>query len=110
MKKEFVPYEIAIFIEENGGISKTFGSWYKGSKKNYISTNEEDYNNIDLVHLCPAPLYQQAFRWLFENFKDDVENYYSNISLKWLIGDIEVENAKDVCLRKLIEICQEKTK
>ena len=67
MEKEFIPYEQALILKQIGYPQeyKTFLNWYCSGELQWNNEYEEEYatNNC-----CVAPLYQQAFRWLRDNF------------------------------------------
>jgi len=120
MSKEFIPYEEALALKELGFDEECLKSYHiveiRGQE--YIELKEVIYDNI--IELCHAPLYQQAFRWFREKYElvpeiqapDGKEgvwnptihkvygfgNYYDNNGFK------TYEEAEIACLRKLIEI------
>lgn len=111
--KEFVPYDVALAMKELGFNEICLGR-FSGLKRDfkqfgfYRKPKRFDYSKDSVA--CLAPLYQQAFRWFRERLKDSalepydmVKHYSYNMEVSW-------EEAQDACLRKLIEICQEKTK
>ena len=73
METQFVPYDLALKLKELGFDELCFGWWsyINGNTASFYSYN---CNNTDLVHLntfpknCTAPLWQQAFDWLFKEF------------------------------------------
>ena len=119
MDKEFVPYNIALAMKELGFDEPCFGYYDEGGN---LYTEMQEY--------LPAPLYQQAFRWFREKY-----DLFGCIDLQactpshWYIriDKIEIndylyhsedehlrfntyEEAELACLKKLIEIVQEKPK
>lgn len=99
MKNEFVPYEIALALKELGFDELCF-RWY-GNKDKLITLQKD--NNISNIkfrqlgkkvnHICTAPLYQQAFRWLYQKLDIkksvmplDIE--YQQLLLKELIDKV----------------------
>lgn len=83
MEKEFVPYELAVKLKELGFDEKCFMAYYKLLRHEFydfrsasnIIFNEDNpikllnYAGADFrVKECDAPLWQQAFDWLFNNF------------------------------------------
>jgi len=77
--KDFVSYEIALALKELGFDDKCFGAY---DKKYKLAISTSDYwDKSSLYSLndyfgkntyrCLAPLYQQAFRWLYQ--KLDIE-------------------------------------
>ena len=86
MEKEFVPYEIALELKELGFNEHSLKCWFpnpNNKRKNYIRINsdtllpnqfktvEELMNEGVFTNTIYAPLYQQAFRWLYQ--KLDIE-------------------------------------
>ncbi len=67
MKKEFVPYKIALDMKELGFDELCFGFY---DESLYFPNNENQYGTFCNQPLdapsCSAPLYQQAFRWLYQ--------------------------------------------
>ena len=122
MKKEFVPYDIALAMHELGFDEECFKMYMKNAVK------LKDYRLWQYCHLgLKAPLYQQAFRWFREKhelygsvgYNDDlksewggsVKGYYGTWG-KYDLGFTRwfktYQEAQDACLRKLIEIVKEK--
>ena len=124
MKKEFVPYELAVKLKELGFDEPCFG-WYDGRyiasiNQNYCKNSEEWLNTIH----CAAPLFQQAFRWFREKYnavceiiRREDKNHSTFIG--WVYIDnrkIDVvsywdsktyEEAELACLTKLIQIVEQ---
>ena len=109
LEKEFVPYNLAKQIKQLGFKQECFGYYIDVEVanpflvKNIVSDDQGGYFTL-------APLYQQAFRWLWNKTgkyiipiqKDDKE---------WLaIGIVykTYEEAELECLKKLIEIVKNK--
>ena len=74
MQREFVTYEIALGLRELGFDEPCF-AFYGLSRDDYKTIRLSIFQNLktdylsDLHHLdvtCDAPLYQQAFRWLYQ--------------------------------------------
>jgi hypothetical protein len=63
MEKEFVPYEQALPLKELGFDEPCFGYF-----PNCNVLIQKICKNTDFVTYTPAPLYQQAFRWLREKY------------------------------------------
>jgi hypothetical protein len=125
MKKEFVPYEIALALKELGfdepcfyyyNLDKKLFQVYNKYKINDTFKNSQDDHNI----MLSAPLYQQAFRWFREKYGlyYKIHGYSDNTSFVFDIadGDFETyydecptyEEAELACLIKLIEIVKNK--
>ena len=67
MENEFIPYEEALALKELGFDEECLKSYHIVEKirgQEYIELKEVIYDNI--IELCHAPLYQQAFRWFRE--------------------------------------------
>jgi hypothetical protein len=69
MKKEFIPYELALELKKLGFDEPCFGFY---DESLYFPNNENQYGTfcnqpLD-VPSCSAPLYQQAFRWFREKY------------------------------------------
>jgi hypothetical protein len=62
MKKEFIPYEQALELKELGFNEMCF-VWYDGSQERIVPEYNFNKDGMDL-NCVAAPLYQQAFRWL----------------------------------------------
>ena len=119
MKKEFIPYDIALALKELGFDEPCLAKY--DVPGNLITSG--CYSDSSIVHLiieqndiCEAhtlaPLYQQAFRWFREkyglhlsiNVKDSIW-YFERFSIK---GFKTYEEAEFACLKKLIELVKEK--
>lgn len=134
MKKEFIPYELAVKLKELGFDEPCFGCYDEKcvfgltvmSIKQYYTNSKEDTWN------CAAPLYQQAFRWFREkhnlwievhvedNVKLGEQKYYWRIfgeytsyeENSWIRAKVDsngvmsntYEEAELACLNKLIEL------
>lgn len=126
MTKEFIPYQQGLQLKELGFDEPCFGYW---KSKNWLiqeKTRTDGYTHADQE--CSAPLYQQVFRWFRE--KHQIEAIVSCIYSKTLDISYEerryhcyivrngittkgtkfktYEEAENVCLNKLIEICKNK--
>jgi hypothetical protein len=131
MKKEFVPYDIALAMKELGFDDGCI-AWYYHEELRYMNL-EDDVpvkNNIELTgtyetdkYCYAAPLYQQAFAWFREQgIHSEIEfigEYRFSITTtkpKNIIASDMIhsdmydtyEEAQDACLRKLIEIVKNK--
>jgi hypothetical protein len=126
MKKEFVPYELALRMKllefkESG----CFGYWVIGGEEpKRIHVNEYtigDWNSHP--SRISAPLYSQAFRWFREtyglhhvihqlNFKKGTdEEYLAEVDKKDGFSYFRTyEECEYYCLEKLIEVVEEKQK
>ena len=124
MNKEFVNYEQALALKELGFNEFCF-AYYKDIKGEKVLL--DDSMNFDGE--CDAPLYQQAFRWLIEEYSVYGIIHITNISkeqgidceveicglpdenglsrLFKLDGIFKYQEAQDACLNKLIEIVKD---
>ena len=118
MKKEFVPYDIALTLKELGFDEPCFSIYYS-KDKSFSWHNHKDHTNNEPIldsgeFNISAPLYQQAFRWFRE--KQNIGNcisysriednsWYYQYYKSGLVGGFKTyEEAELACLRKLIEI------
>lgn len=129
MKKQFVPYELAVKLKELGFDENCFG-FYQNDKSLTIGLEEADINHFtnkralkNETYSCVAPLWQQAFDWFRKEhnlegytglcyFKDmtygyNVTNYISKSHYEAQDrGFGTYEEARLACLKKLIELCK----
>jgi hypothetical protein len=122
LEKEFLPYEIALALKELGFDEPCFATYHK--ELHAIIPIYAIYTNQDVIK---APLYQQTFRWFRENYNlhsrvdiQDVElDWYSFEILEVRDGDYNNnlhtdmnfkshEQAETACIKKLIELANEK--
>jgi hypothetical protein len=120
MKKEFVPYNLALRMKQLGFNEPCLGvfellvagdtipkfryNFYKseGEVSNEGHWHNHNENNLDWK--WSAPLYQQAFRWFREKY---------GLSHIWIMdelldtGEYTYEEAELACLEKLIEIVEQ---
>jgi len=72
MKHLFVPYELAIILKEKGFDEPCFGWWHVVNTPELKDIYDVDYflvikdNWNSECQVIPAPLYQQAFDWIFK--------------------------------------------
>ena len=81
MKKEFLPYQLALELKELGFNEECLALWQSKRKgEPYININSPknikallscSINNSDVEYIVSAPLWQQAFDWLREKY--DIE-------------------------------------
>jgi hypothetical protein len=124
MKKEFVPYKLALRMKQLG-FNEPCLAFY--GDENDFSMDSSRKNNPFRKTECTAPLFQQAFRWFREKYE-----LHSFIDCKWknlgwefelvdlskmeTISSIDRYNYKTpeetelACLEKLIEIVEQKEK
>jgi hypothetical protein len=100
MNKEFVPYEEALGLKELGFDEPCFG-FYSGPKTKHIGLiwYEMPNSGKDTIPVGDvlAPLYQQAFRWLYKQLGRD----------GFGVMPIDTDKCNEE-LRKLIEIVKNK--
>jgi hypothetical protein len=111
MNKEFVPYDIALAMEELGFDEHCFGFYNQDFTDEPAIGRWWNGKAFKKSNHCLAPLYQQAFRWfrekgvipyrMFEIVQDEFGFYTTQGSCK------TYEEAQDQCLRKLIEIIKD---
>jgi hypothetical protein len=129
MKNEFVTYEQALALKELGFDEPCLGYYsvaelklplnivlHQGLWASNTSQKECKNNYIGIL----APLYQQAFRWFREkhNLNFNIDCYFSGVHVGGNYhyhiingepnGFTTYEEAEQVCLDKLIEICKTK--
>ena len=125
MKKEFVPYELAVKLKTLGFDEPCF-KWYSSMGKMLGSGKS---NQPPLDHACSSPTFSQAFRWFREEYGlyshvresysfDNTLEFVSQINGSYVnhgIPDKPInrfdtyEEAEIACLEKLIEILELKS-
>lgn len=134
MSNEFVPYDIALAMNElgyeNEESTTVFYFYEQPHPSPKIVLDIGDAKNIDVHrqlergHAMYLPLYQQAFRWFRKEYKlfsevnlttkqEDVESFeffVLNVNEPLFESDdyTVYEEAELACLRKLIEIVKDK--
>ena len=114
IEKEFAPYEEAFALKELGFDELCF-AYYKDMKGKKVLL----YDSMDFDGECNTPLYQQAFRWFREKYGlghmingIGHESFIMNIGgMLHIFNGFEFktyEEAELACLKKLIEIANEK--
>ena len=112
MKKEFVPYELAVKLKALGFEESCLAGFDDDGD---LHIQRVDFQS-DIEGFCLAPTFSQAFRWFRENGK--VAEVFSQIlpsnKYKWgykiqgvegiTDGFLTYEEAELACLEKLIEI------
>ena len=118
MEKEFVPYQPSLALKELGFNQKCLGKYNIHQKDKWIFSldlsGEGQYPSNSPA--CLAPTFSQAFRWLLILINKD--EHFSN---KWTISynedyyslflggcNMGVFRTELECLKKLIEIVEEK--
>lgn len=115
MKKEFVPYELALELKQLGFDEPCFGYYnvdpqLKSPAFNMAKPFEHEW-------CLPAPLYQQAFRWFREKYGFDITIQHNKkyVAIAYLsVKNFSIdeyctyEEAELACLQKLIEIVKTK--
>ena len=113
MKKEFVPYELAVKFKELG-FDEPCLAYYEGNELTHGMLND-----IGKKRYLQTPLFQQAFRWFREKY--DVNGYqfvYQTMNSGYALQSMEendqtdcyfktYEEAELACLTKLIEIVEQ---
>lgn len=123
MEKEFIPYELAVKLKELGFNEPSFGYWLAPNdtflKEDLILNLIEGKNNKE--NGCFAPLWQQAFDWVREQY--GIKHYiYEILDDRWVFVNwgksiskcklsetyhTNYEEARLECLKKLIEIVKD---
>jgi hypothetical protein len=132
MKKEFVPFELALKLKELGFDESCFGYYSKGVLSIEIIKSGKIFTNEDTIYFdkdssCLAPTFSQAFRWfrdehgvsiyvcpledgsafyhmVYTNINVPFSNRICSLPSKWNT----YEEAELACLDKLIEIVETK--
>ena len=107
VNKEFIPYELALDLQELGFDEYCFGVYFNLTQKLFIGKTINKHTR-DVRTL--APTYSQAFRWFRENWnlhhsiEFDKTQYFGRVD-DWTSNIFETyEEAEVTCLKKLIEI------
>ena len=115
MKKEFIPYELALALKELGFDEPCLG-WYLPEivdKGNIASVILGSYINKwnKFGDRLSAPTFSQAFRWFREKYGDYLLYSFGVIPHFTIIQNLIIEDSKITyeeaeleCLNKLIEI------
>lgn len=122
MKEQFVPYEQALELKELGFDEECL-ALYQSNRNNKPIININNKINIevllsgkikneDVQYLTKAPLWQQAFDW----FRKEHNLHYSILGFEYWVGEKiggfptgvakSYEEAREECLKKLIELCK----
>ena len=124
IEKDFIPYEEALVLKELGFDERCFAVYFNPRQQLYFDKNINEFNK-DVRTL--APTFSQAFRWFRDkhNLRCQI-NYIGGLINKTTWWDISVighyntnpkewemkyqpyEEAEVACLRKLIEIANDK--
>ncbi len=71
--KDFIPYEQALALKELGFDEPCFGYHGQSSMSRWLFPKlPNEVASDDKGYVCSAPLYQQAFRWLYQRLS--IEN------------------------------------
>jgi hypothetical protein len=89
MGKEFVPYEIALELKQLGFDEPCIKYYWTDGM--FTKTYESPFNHNKRDNLISAPLYQQAFRWL-----------YQKLDIKKGVMPLDTES-KQLLLKELID-------
>jgi hypothetical protein len=131
MKKEFVPYELALRMKQLGFDEPCFG-YYKAEYEdgiNPLPVNlilEQNKASSNVFYKTSAPTWQQAFRWFREEYdlRIWIESNHGVSKFEYVIATTNhnfidkqfndfssyktYEEAELACLEKLIEIVEQK--
>ena len=125
MEKEFIPYELASKMKQLGFDEPCFG--YYLQNKRFISYEERRAMPKQTKDAISFPLFQQAFRWFREKYGLASQFTYYHVP-KWTFEILEFteikmtpskvlceyseprtyEEAELACLKKLIEIVEQR--
>jgi len=128
MKKEFIPYELALRMRQLGFDIPTFG-YYQSTRLKLqfpLLKSETQTQTYMREEDCSAPTFQQAFRWFREKYGLASQFSYYHVP-KWGFEILEFtdikmtpskivveyskprtyEEAELACLEKLIEIVEQ---
>ena len=131
MNKEFIPHEQALELKELGFDDECVGYYSPDMDgKYYLFTSSTDNTNRMEKYnpnVCPAPLYQQAFRWFREkklcdgsvcrhgeadggySYRWDIVHEYGVYEERhFKQGYKTYEEAELACLKEMIEIVKNK--
>jgi hypothetical protein len=103
MENEFVTYDIAVAMKELG-FNEACMRMYKQGVKHLISTFDTPNAIYSADIKIQAPLYQQAFSWIYDNFKEVEcvsEEFYRPLYI--LVN----QKVKEDYIRNLIKIVKE---
>ena len=106
IEKEFIPYEQALALKELGFDEQCLALYDLDGKITIEFVNWKNAVNRKNNYLISAPLYQQAFKWLWNKTGKYIIPIQKN-DKEWLaIGIVykTYEKAELECLKKLIEI------
>jgi hypothetical protein len=108
MKKEFVPYELAVKLKTLG-FDEPCLAVFNDSKQFRINSESTNWNdNVKNGDTTSSPLYQQAFRWFREKHDLFISIYHYDSGYE--INDLRrfgtYEEAQLARLTKLIEIIE----
>lgn len=117
MKKEFVPYELALRMKQLGFDEPCICSycvvtkWEKPTGEILLQISDTELSERNRVK---APLYQQAFKWFRKNYYFLLHYDYGKVPHCTIIqkliledGLMTYEKAEFACLEKLIEIVEQ---
>jgi hypothetical protein len=116
MKKEFVPYELALRMKQLGFDERCIMHWWKGKLSYY------QMGDFSPTH-TPAPTFSQVFRWFREKgyrytissdlYEKNGRFYFDTWTDGLIVSMFEsgfkyttYEEAELACLKKLIEIVE----
>ncbi len=122
MKKEFVPYDIALSAKMLDFKEDCFGCY---TYEKQLSLDYSDNRNKGhYFQDCAAPLHQQLFRWLLEEKVDkedymitrsagdtdkfDARVYVDKKGWVFVTQQVSHKECENECLRKLIDIVKNK--
>lgn len=118
MEEKFVPYELALKLKKLGFNEECLG-YYDCTNLHTPELIILKMSNKDFMFGCSAPLWQQAFDWFIEEkdlyadiyrtgnlFSANMEDMLMGNSLCEVCKEVSYEEARQVCLEKLIELVE----
>jgi hypothetical protein len=121
IEKEFIPYELALELKQLQFDETCFG-WFRNTEFTISFNDLIRKERGEEIKIIAAPTYSQAFRWFRENHglnsfvyhygEDgilDIIYFAYNINDNLYASDFRTyEEAELACLKKLIEIANDK--
>ncbi len=115
MEEQFIPYDLAIKLKELGFDNKCFGDYTLTGDLISPAIDFYDWDCYYRTNCIPAPLWQQAFDWFEDKYTFCISFARGAKFYSYGIADSKLNShrdtsfitrleAKEACLRKLIEI------
>jgi hypothetical protein len=120
MKKDWIPYELALALKQLGFDETCFG-WFRNTEFTISFNDLYPKERGEEIKIIAAPTYSQAFRFFREKhglypdiyrigkkFNAGIEDMNIGSSKEMVVEGVDYEEAELACLRKLIEIANDK--